>query len=136
MSLKEEINKGLEVLKDELNSAIEIFEYYNLPEHLQKRIIENGVSYDHFGNGRSSCYLSAIEFSNILIYCKENNIELDNLDKIIGVLFYHWSHDENGDFLDVRVYKQLSRIIDQMDSEEKEEPKETGLVLRLIRPRY
>ena len=136
MSLKEEINKGLEVLKEELNSAIEIFDYYNLPEHLQKFIIENGVSYDHFGNGRSRCYLSAIDFSKLLIYCKDKNIELNNLDKIIWVLFYHWSYDESGDFLDVRVYRQLSRIIDTMHSEEKEESKETGLVLKLIKPGY
>ena len=111
-------------------------DYYKLPEHLQKFVIENGVSYDHFGNGRSRCHMSAIDFSKLLIYCKDKNIELNNLDKIIGVLFYGWTYDESGDFLDVRVYRQLSGIIDQMRSEQKEESKETGLVIKLIEPRY
>ena len=143
MSLKEEIDIGLLTLKDELYVASKIFDYYKIPDDTQRFIFENGISYDYFGDGvstfgRRSSNLSGIRFSEILMFCKDNNIEID-INEVLQIVVLSWKSDD--DALKYRVWRQLSRIVDQLKEseklklQEKTKSKTRAMSLELIRQR-
>ena len=65
----------MENLENELMEMIRIFDYFQIPENVQRRIIISGVYFEFWRNDNVS--LNCFRFAKLLKLCKSINPEFD-----------------------------------------------------------
>ncbi len=68
-------------LIDEVFEALEIFEYYNIPEQEQRDLFNQTIYFDFtYGDpdpGKQNRYVGVLQFAKLLQICKEINLVID-----------------------------------------------------------